>query len=591
MTAYLNMPSLFARTVMIVVALISVCGFAHSTSSQTKGDQDGPVSVKYGDLFKSGELKIEAFGLADLPPFPAGYDALNNKAFRITTTAIAAGYTIRFAVPSVTDEDVFKKLRIFHVDYDPYDPDAYIWRDVTVLESATESPRFSTKTIYGTSESLGVFVIAKLVREVANNAIADLVVTTSGAADRLTAPSLITYTIKVHNQGPDNATDVALWDGQAGSADLVSVEPSQGKCKPSGGHIVCRLGSLKAGESITIAVKLKPYEGRGSFPKEGKEISHRAGAGAPEKDPNLQNNEASDRVLVFPDPNQLPTVFMKRPGQGERFIGPADVTLEAVAEDADGSISKVEFFDNNKSLGLGTSGDGKNFVLTARGLAYGNHLFVAVATDNGGRIDWSVSRGVFVNGLANVSLKSPTEGSLIAPGPDLTLTAVASHPSGVIDKVQFFSHDRLLGEGTLTGQHTYSFTWKGDKRGTHSVAVIAIDGSGIPTLSATVKFTLDIPPEVVITSPPDSARFTASTNVRITATAKDAWGAISNVDFYANDHLIGRAWNTGTGKFSFTWRNVPEGQYTLKAVVVNEAQVSGTSKPVTVRIENPNKRP
>jgi uncharacterized repeat protein (TIGR01451 family) len=495
-TTFLNASISIARTTIVIVALISFLGFHHGTSSRAKGDQDGPVGVKYDKVFKTGDVKIEPFNLADLPPLPAGYVALNNKAYRITTSAIVGGrHTVRFAVPSVTEENVFQKLRIFHVDNDPFDPDAYVWIDVTLLKSSTNPPSFSTKTIYGQSEGLGTYVIAKLIREVPPSAaIADLVVTTSGVADRITAPNLINYTIKVFNQGPDTASNIGLWDSVAGPAALVSVQPSQGKCKPTYSAIVCKPGSLKAGESITVAVKLKPEEGRSSFPQDGREITHNAGAKAVEKDPDPQNNETSDTVLVFPDPNQLPTVTLNSPQNEALFVGPADITLEATATDSDGSISKVEFFDNDKSVGLGTSVDGKNFVLTARGVSYGIHRFVAVATDSGGRIDWSLQREVFVNGLSIVAVKTPTPDLSVASGSDLTLTAVASHPSGVIDKVQFFANGRLLGEGSLSGPKTYSFNWKGLQPGKYSIAALAIDGSGIPTVSRAVKFEVDALP-------------------------------------------------------------------------------------------------
>jgi hypothetical protein len=106
-------------------------------------------------------------------------------------------------------------------------------------------------------------------------------------------------------------------------------------------------------------------------------------------------------------PNQRPSVTLNRPEQFALLVGPADITLEATALDPDGTISKVEFFDYDKSLGLGTSVDGKNFVLTVRGLKYGDHAFVAVATDNGGRTNWSGYKSVFINGLAVVAIKSP----------------------------------------------------------------------------------------------------------------------------------------------------------------------------------------
>jgi uncharacterized repeat protein (TIGR01451 family) len=591
-TTYPKPAGTIARTALIIVAFISFVCFHHSPSSRAETDQDGPVAVKYGNLFKAGDLKIESFGLAGLPPLPAGYAALNNTAYRITTSAVVSGpHTIRFVVSSVTEEDTFRKLRIFHIDNDPFDPDGFVWVDVTELNSATSSPSFSAKTIFGKSESLGTYVVAKLVREVPpTTETADLVVTTKVVVDRVTAPGFVSYTIYLSNHGPDNATDVGVWDEIAGPVDLVSVEPSQGECKPGVGQlIVCKIGSLKAGQSITVAVKLRPNEGRGSFPKEGKEITHEAGAKAVENEPTPQNNEASDTVLVFPDPNQPPNITLISPKDEELFVGPADITLQATAEDSDGSISKVEFFDGNKSLGLGTSADGKNFVLTARGFAYGNHYFVAVATDNGGRIDWSVQKGVFVNGLSVVSVKTPGANALVPPGSDLIVAASAMHPAGVIKKLQFFANGRLLGEGSLSEANTYTFNWKGLQRGSYSMSAIAIDGSDIPTVSTPVKFVVGKRPEVAIISPAHAPLGSVPTNLIIAATAKQSDGAIRRVDFYANGRLIGSASDIATDTFSFIWRNVPAGKHTLKAVAVDDLGVSETSKSITLSVEKTTK--
>lgn len=586
-TTYLGLRISPARIAAIVV-LASLLGFSDMTASQSKDTQDGPVNVAYGNVFQTGELKIEPFDLKDGPPLPAGYAALNNKAYRITTTAIVAGrHTIRFAVPSVTEEDAFNKLRIFQVDKDPFDPDGHVWSDVTLLNSAKSAPSFSTKTIYGQSEGLGVYVIAKLVREVPpSTGKADLVVTTDRLVSRLTAPSLISYTIKVLNQGPDIANDIGVWDALSGPVNLLSVEPSQGKCKPSYSHIVCKPGSLKVGESLTVAVKLKPYEGRGSFPKEGKEIIHASGAKAGERDPTPQNNEVSDVFLVFPDPNQPPSVTLNSPKDEALFVGPAEIVLEATAEDSDGSVSKVEFFDNEKSLGLGTSGDGKTFVLTVRGLSYGNHYFVAVATDNGGRIDWSVQKGVFVNGLSVVSVKTPKANVVVAPGSDLTLAAVATHPSGVIHRLQFFANGRLLGEGSLATGNTYTFNWKEVRRGTYAITALATDGSDIPTISTPLEVIVDSRPEVSIIAPTKPSNVTAPINLTIAARAKQANGSIRRVDFYANNKLIGSASDILTETFSFTWRNVAVGTHTLKAVAINDLGLSETSKLVILNIDS-----
>lgn len=60
-------------------------------------------------------------------------------------------------------------------------------------------------------------------------------------------------------------------------------------------------------------------------------------------------------------------------------------------------------------------------------------------------------------------------------------------------ELKIVTYGRLLGEGSPTGQNTYTFNWKDSYIGTHSIHVIAIDGSGIPTRSTPVTFKIDKP--------------------------------------------------------------------------------------------------
>ena len=73
----------------------------------------------------------------------------------------------------------------------------------------------------------------------------------------------------------------------------------------------------------------------------------------------------------------------------------------------------------------------------------------------------------------------------------------------------------------------------------------------------------------------------------ITATAKHDYEFIRRVDVYANDKLIGSAERVDAESYRFTWINVPEGQYTLKAVAMTDSELSGTSKPVIIKVEKP----
>jgi hypothetical protein len=61
-------------------------------------------------------------------------------------------------------------------------------------------------------------------------------------------------------------------------------------------------------------------------------------------------------------------------------------------------------------------------------------------------------------------------------------------------------------------------------------------------------------------------------------------GSIKRVDFYANDKLIGSASDYRAERFYVTWREVTPGQYTLKAIAVNDLGVSASSKTVNITV-------
>ena len=81
-----------------------------------------------------------------------------------------------------------------------------------------------------------------------------------------------------------------------------------------------------------------------------------------------------------PPLNLAPSVSITSPANGTGFISPADVTIEADAVDADGTVTKVEFFDGINSLGAVTS---EPFAGTFTIYA-GVHSLTALATDDQG---------------------------------------------------------------------------------------------------------------------------------------------------------------------------------------------------------------
>ena len=91
--------------------------------------------------------------------------------------------------------------------------------------------------------------------------------------------------------------------------------------------------------------------------------------------------------------------------------------------------------------------------------------------------------------------------------------------------------------------------------------------------------TINNAPSVNITQPTENQFFNPNSNINITATAADTDGTISKVQFYEGSNLLG---TVTASPYSFTWNNVPSGNYTLTAVATDDAGSSTTSAAVNI---------
>jgi glucose/arabinose dehydrogenase len=92
--------------------------------------------------------------------------------------------------------------------------------------------------------------------------------------------------------------------------------------------------------------------------------------------------------------NTPPSVSLTSPTNGTTFAAGAPVTLTAQASDADGTVSKVEFFRGSAPLGQATAAP-YSIAWTACG---GKHTLTARATDSGGATTTSAPISIKVNG-------------------------------------------------------------------------------------------------------------------------------------------------------------------------------------------------
>jgi Tol biopolymer transport system component len=562
-------------------------------ASEGTTSQDGPFSVLFGDVYQTGTPTFAQYDLSSLPPLPGGYSALGNTGYSVTTTAIVSGpHVINFSAASVADENAFNNLRIFHLAVDPFDPDNSIWVDATIDSPNTPPRDLSQRTLSAKSMDLGIFTIGTLVQSIhPSTDVADIVVTSNASSNPITARNQLTYTLQVTNNGPQVAHKVAIRDGLSIDVHFESAASAHGSCKELDGTVFCSLNSLNVGETATISMIVTPTEGTGSFAAEGKNIYNGVLAKAEEADNNIENNSATETTLVLPNPNKAPTISITNPHTGARLVGPTSIAVSMMATDSDGTISKVEVFDNGELIGEAAPAGNNQYLINEQNASFGNHSLIAVATDNGGRENISNAAVVIVNGVANVSITSPSTGALLAPTSNVVVIASASHPSGTINQVEFFANDESIGFGTLVGGSQYNLPWNNLNDGIYALVAVVSDGSGVTTTSPPITVTVASPPTVTITNPTNGSVFPSLTNISLSSIAQSPHAPIDRVDFYANGVLVGSASDVGTVKFTATWRHLVDGVYSLTAVATDNLGVSTTSAPITIGVNATSPQP
>jgi subtilisin family serine protease len=99
--------------------------------------------------------------------------------------------------------------------------------------------------------------------------------------------------------------------------------------------------------------------------------------------------------------NQPPTVSVTSPAPGATFVAPATIPIVASASDADGSVTRVEFYEGANLIGSDTTAP---YTATLTNVPLGNYTLIAVAVDNAGGTTTSAPVGVSVTPAAGTRL-------------------------------------------------------------------------------------------------------------------------------------------------------------------------------------------
>lgn len=102
----------------------------------------------------------------------------------------------------------------------------------------------------------------------------------------------------------------------------------------------------------------------------------------------------------------------------------------------------------------------------------------------------------------------------------------------------------------------------------------------IPTAAVVVNQ----PPVVSFSSPVKSTSYSSPATITIDATASDPDGSIIKVEFFQGNVKLGEK---VTAPYSFTWKEVPAGTYSLTAVATDNGNLKTVSTAVTVTVNTP----
>jgi len=281
-----------------------------------------------------------------------------------------------------------------------------------------------------------------------------------------------------------------------------------------------------------------------------------------------------------PAANVPPTVTIASPTNGASFTSsPANVPITANANDPDGSVTNVAFFDGGTFLG-GTNNT--PYTVTAS-LATGGHALTAVATDNLGLSTTSTVVNVTVSAAnvpPSVSITNPVNNAVFAAPANVTIAATATVSSGSVTNVEFFGNGAPLGSDQSA---PFSITTGNLAAGPYALTAVAT-AAGISATSSVVNITVVSPsPTVSITNPVNNAVFAAPANVTLRATATVSSGSVTNVEFFGNSTSLG---SVQAAPFNLTTGNLAAGSYALNAVAT-AAGVSATSSVVNITVVSP----
>jgi hypothetical protein len=308
---------------------------------------------------------------------------------------------------------------------------------------------------------------------------------------------------------------------------------------------------------------------------------------------------ATNTITINITGNTAPAVRLVRPGD-DSITGTVGqpIFLEATASDPDiGQTVQVDFLANGIPVATNASRVGTTDTYRATWTPQvANTYFVqARATDSSGAASISsptrrVTTALLTGVAPSVSVSLPSFG-FVTTASTVVLSATATDADGYVTDVEFFVAGGSIGKAVRQQssnlfQTTTNFTTLG--AGNYSVVAVARDNAGNTTNSSTQTITAGTASG---TAPAITAFNITSTTispgqqVQLTATALDADGSVSSVQYFANGSSIGSSSNASTS-YLVNWTPSTAATYNVYAMATDNSS-NTTQSPVIVVTRKP----
>ena len=268
--------------------------------------------------------------------------------------------------------------------------------------------------------------------------------------------------------------------------------------------------------------------------------------------------------------NLPPVIVSTSPAAGDYLPVPGKFTFTVVAYDPDGEVKSIRINGGYKFTKVNgpdywTEND-DGVVLTDirwEGGAFPNSaptIFTVDVEDDKGTLTTEKVHFT-VNHAPTIELTSPASGAEFVFPATVTLAATASDNAadGVLRQVQFFVNGEPMGTATKAPFET---DWAVTTPGDYEITAAVTDFHYQVVTTAPASVTVTQGAEIALTAPAADIAFAPGGTTRLAASVTQGAAAISKVEFFKNNQLIG----TDTeAPYELDWTEAETGRYAITA--------------------------